>query len=165
MKATLTFKKQDGTVIKDIHEYVKYWVEENPYGEITIGCDSQEHSKFIKYAVSIVMHYRDEMGMGHGGHVISAVYVDNSKTMKSDIYTKLWAETEITIEVAKIVGDIGKKPVIHLDYNSDEGEYSHVLYNAGLGYCKGLGYEAMGKPWAWCASHTADKIAKSGRMK
>jgi len=165
MEERFTFKKHDGETIKNVHEYVRYWVDENPYGDVTIGCDSQEHSRFIKYAVTIVMHYRDEMGMGHGGHVISAVFVDHSKTMKSDIFTKLWAEAEMTIEVAKMVGDVGIKPIIHLDYNSDVTKYSNVLYAAGVGYCKGMGYEAMGKPYAYAATHTADRIAKSGRKK
>ena len=167
----LEFKKYDGTLIKDVHEYVKYWVEENPHGTVTIGCDSQEHSRYIKYAVTIVMHHRSAIEgkngevtyHGHGGHVIFASYHDHTKNMKSDIYTKLWAETEVTIEVAKLIGDIGVKPVIHLDYNSDETQYSHVLYNAGIGFAKGMGFEAFGKPYAWAASHTADKIAKGGR--
>jgi len=163
MKEELIFKKYDGTFIKDVHAYVKYWVQENPYGTVTIGCDSQEHSRYIKYAVTVVMHFKDATGTGHGGHVIYASYQDLTKNMKSDIYSKLWAETEVTIDVAKLVGDIGIKPVIHLDYNSDEKEYSHVLYNAGIGYAKGMGFEAFGKPFAWAASHTADKIAKSGR--
>ena len=163
MKEELVFKKYDGTLIKDVHKYVKFWVKENPYGTVTIGCDSQEHSRYIKYAVTVVMHHKDATGTGHGGHVIFASYHDRTKNMKSDIYSKLWAETEVTIDVAKLVGDIGIKPVIHLDYNSDEKEYSHVLYNAGIGYAKGMGFEAFGKPFAWAASHTADKIAKSGR--
>lgn len=170
----LTFNKQDGTDILNVHEYVKYWVQENPHGTVTIGCDSQEHARYIKYAVTVVMHFRDFHGyekdgeaiyQGHGAHVISASFIDKSKTMKSDIYTKLWAETEITIEVAKMVGDIGIRPVIHLDYNSDEKEYSNVLYAAGIGYAKGMGYEAYGKPFAWAASHTADRIAKSGKKR
>lgn len=165
MKDKLTFKKHNGTIIKDVQIYVQNWVKENPYGTITIGCDSQEHARYIKYGVSIVMHYKDKYGAGHGGHVINAVFVDHGKNMKSDIYTKLWAEAEITIAVAKIIGDIGKKLTVHLDYNSDESKYSHVLYNAGLGYVKSMGYEAFGKPFAWAASHTADRVAKSGRKK
>jgi predicted RNase H-related nuclease YkuK (DUF458 family) len=161
----LEFKKYDGTPIKDVHEYVKYWVEENPYGTVTIGCDSQEHSRYIKYAVTIVMYYIDEFGLGHGGHVISTSFQDHTKTMESDIYTKLWAETIVTVETAKLVGEIGFKPIIHLDYNSDETKYSNVLYAAGLGYCKGLGFEAYGKPHAYAASHTADRIAKSGKKR
>jgi uncharacterized protein len=165
MKDKLTFKKYDGTVIKDVQAYVKNWVKENPYGTVTIGCDSQEHARYIKYAVSIVMHFKDKWGGGHGGHVINAVFVDTSKNMKSDVFTKLWAEAEITIVVAQMIGDIGKKIKVHLDYNSDPGKYSHVLYNAGIGYVNSMGYEAYGKPFAYAASHTADRAAKSGRIK
>lgn len=162
MKDKLIFRKYDDTLIDDVHVYVKDWVKENPHGTVTIGCDSQEHSKYIKYAVTIIMHKRDAEGMGHGGHVISTSFTDDSKNMKSDVYTKLWAETDVTIEVAKRVGDIGKTINVHLDYNSDETKYSNVLYSAGIGYANGLGYKATGKPHAWAASHTADRIAKSG---
>jgi predicted RNase H-related nuclease YkuK (DUF458 family) len=163
MNEKLIFKKYDGTLIEDVHNYVKIWVNENPYGTVTIGCDSQEHTRYIKYAVTIVMHYKDATGSGHGGHVIYASFQDNSKNMKSDVFTKLWAETEITLEAAKQLGDVGIKPVIHLDYNSDSTKYSHVLYNAGIGYAESMGYKALGKPFAWAASHCSDRIAKSGR--
>lgn len=159
----LVFKKYDGTIIKDVREYVKYWIEENPYGTVTVGCDSQEHAKYIKYAVTIVMHRKDKYGAGHGGHVIYATYTDFTKTMKSDVYTKLWAEAEITVKTAQLIGEVGRKITIHLDYNSVEKEYSHVLYNAGIGYAKGMGFEALGKPFSWSASHIADRIAKSGK--
>ena len=161
----LQFKKFDGTLIKNVGEYVKDWVIENPYGNIIIGCDSQEYSRYIKYAITIVMHYIDEFEIGHGGHVIYAIYIDKSKNMKSDVYTKLWAEAVITISMGKMIGNIGgKKPTLHLDYNSKETEYSHVMYNAGIGFALQEGFEAFGKPYAYAASNTADKIAKkSGR--
>ena len=171
-KRTYTFKKVDGTIIDNVREYVTNWVKENPYGTVTIGCDSQEHAKYIKYAVSIVMHYRKYMGndkkgnpiySGHGGHVINAVYTDYSRNMKSDIFTKLFVESEIVVEIAQMIGDLGKKLTIHLDYNSKEEEYSHVLYNQGIGFVQSMGYEVYGKPHAWAASHTADRVAKSGR--
>ena len=161
----LQFKKFDGTLIKNVGEYVKDWVIENPYGNIIIGCDSQEYSRYIKYAITIVMHYIDEFEIGHGGHVIYAIYIDKSKNMKSDVYTKLWAEAELTINVAKMLGDIGKKPTLHLDYNSDPNEYSHVMYAAGIGYASQEGFEAYGKPWAWCSSHCSDHVAKSKQLK
>jgi len=160
----LQFKKFNGTLIENVGEYIKEWVTENPFGNVIIGCDSQEHAKYIKYAITIVMHYIDEFKIGHGGHVIYATYIDKNKNMKSDVYTKLWAEAEITINVAKMIGDIGKKITLHLDYNSDENEYSHVLYAAGLGYAKSEGFEAQGKPFSYVASHTADKIAKTAGL-
>jgi uncharacterized protein len=163
MKEKLIFKKYDGTLIKDVHEYVKYWVQENPHGLIIIGCDSQEHSRYIKYAASIIMHMIDAAGQGHGGHVISATIIDTNKKLKSDIFAKLWFEAEITIEVAKLIGNIGVKPEIHLDYNSDARQYSNVLCSAGKGYVNSMGYECKVKPESFGASHISDKIAKSGR--
>jgi len=159
----LKFQKYDGNYIKDVHKYVKHWVIDNEYGSVTIGCDSQEHARYVKYAVTIVMHMRDESGIGHGGHIIFTSFKDSSKNMKSDVFTKLWAETEITVAVAKLVGDIGLPIKIHLDYNSDKTKYSNILYNAGIGFGSAAGFETYGKPHSWCASHTADRIAKSGK--
>ena len=159
---TLTFKKYDGTIIQDVGKYVQNWVKENPYGTITIGCDSQAHSRYVKYAITIVMHNKDKYGGGHGAHVIFATVIDRSKSMKSDLYSKLWVEAEYTIVAAQMIEDCGKKITIHLDYNSKEEAYSNVLYSSGIGFIKGMGFEAMGKPFAYAASHTADAIAKVG---
>lgn len=161
----LNFRKYNSEFIEDVHDYVKSWADENPYGTITVGCDSQEHSRYIKYAATIVMHRQDKFGVGHGGHVIYASYTDESKNMKSDVYTKLWAETIVTVAVAKLIGDIGRKIKIHLDYNSDDTKYSNVLYSSGIGFANGMGFEATGKPHAWAASHTADKIAKASHKR
>ena len=156
----LIFKKVDETIINDVNEYVKEWINENPFGEVTIGCDSQEHSKCIKYSTVIVMHFVDESGRGHGAHVISASYDDKTKSVKTDIYTKLWAEAEFTIQTAQMLDGCTKNIKIHLDYNSKEDEFSNVLYAAGIGFVKGMGYEAEGKPHAWAATHVADDICK-----
>lgn len=156
----LNFKKFDGTPIKNVNAYVKEWVEKHPTGEVTIGCDSQEHTRYIKYSTVIVMHDVDEFGVGHGAHVISASVADRSKSIKSDIYSKLWAEAEYTIKVAEMLDGCVSNMKVHLDYNSDENEYSNVLYASGIGMLKGMGYEAEGKPHAWAASNVADNICK-----
>jgi|AntAceMinimDraft_16_1070373.scaffolds.fasta_scaffold63038_1 predicted RNase H-related nuclease YkuK (DUF458 family) len=156
----LIFKKVDETIIKDVNQYVKDWVIDHPYGEVTIGCDSQQHTHYIKYSIVIVMHVVDEFKIGHGAHVISSSITDRSKNLKSDIYSKLWAEAEYTIKAAQMIDGCTKDIKIHLDYNSKETEYSNVLYSAGLGYVKGMGYEAEGKPHAWAATHVADDICK-----
>lgn len=163
METKLVFKKFDGTLIKDVNKYVNDFIVENPYTDITIGCDSQEHAKYIKYSVVIVMHRKDKYGGGHGAHVINANYIDKSKTIKSDIYSKLWAEAELTIETAKMLDldNYSNSIKVHLDYNSKEEEYSNVLYSAGIGYVKGMGFEAFGKPHAWAASNVADGFCKN----
>jgi len=159
IERTLIFKKIDGEIINDVNNYVNNYIKENPYIDITIGCDSQEHSKYIKYSVVIVMHKLDKYGVGHGAHVINANYIDTSKTIKSDIYSKLWVEAELTIQTAQMLNlkNYFKNIKIHLDYNSKEEEFSNVLYSSGMGFVKGMGFEAYGKPYAWAASSVADR--------
>lgn len=106
------------------------------------------------------MHRIDENGMGKGAHVIYATYLDRDKNVKTDFYTKLWAEAEYTIKAVQMFDNCNKKIEVHLDYNSDDSAYSNVLYKTGIGYAKGMGYEAKGKPYAWAASHVADGICK-----
>jgi len=164
-KKILKFRKYDGTKIINPSDYVKTWVKAHPHGNVTIGCDSQEYSRHIKYAVTIVMHNVDENGIGHGAHVIYATIVNKDKNIKKDVYSRLWAETEYTIEAAKMLKDCGKKIVIHLDYNSNESAYSNTLYDTGIGFFKGMGYEVYGKPHAFVATHTADDLCRRGKNK
>lgn len=169
----LIFKKQDGTIIEDVNQYVKTWANENPYGTITIGCDSQEFPRFVKYAVVIVMHYIDKYDVGHGAHVINAILFDkdvkprnkarkghDSEFDKSTLHPKLWKEVEITISVAQMLKGCKKKIQVHLDYNSKEEEMSNALYASGIGYAQNMGFEAFGKPYSWAATHTADDLCR-----
>ena len=100
MKAELKWRKYDGTFIENISEYVQKWIEKWPDGEIMIGCDSQEHSRYIKYSVSINMHMIDPYGIGRGGHIVFANFIDHSKNIKSDLYSKLWTEAELSVAAA-----------------------------------------------------------------
>jgi predicted RNase H-related nuclease YkuK (DUF458 family) len=156
----LNFQKIDGTPILDVLSYVKEWINKHPYGDITIGCDSQPHGKKVRYAITICMHDIDKYGGGHGAHVIHAIHYDSHTSLKKDLYTKLWAEAELTITAGEMIKDCGKTINIHLDFNSKETEYSNVLYASGIGYVASLGYKAYGKPHAWASTHAADKLAK-----
>lgn len=175
MKEKLIFRKLTGELIEDVNQYVKDWVAKNPHGQIIVGCDSQEYSRFVKYAIAIVMHYKDKYGAGHGAHVIKSIVMDRThKTPKkamrfknggksfdtSLLQSKLWREVELTVQAAELLSDCEKKITIHVDYNSKPGEVSNVLYAPGLGYAQGLGYEAYGKPHAWCASAVADALCR-----
>jgi predicted RNase H-related nuclease YkuK (DUF458 family) len=175
MAFELNFKKFDGTVIKDINQYVKDWAAKNPYGDVVIGCDSQEHARYVKYAVAIVMHAKDKYGMGKGAHVIKAVIVDKShKTPKfarkiengkinfdtTALQGKLWKEVELTIQAAQMLSNCDLKIKVHVDYNSDDKAASHILYASGIGFANGMGFEAEGKPHAWAATHVADSLCR-----
>lgn len=171
----LVFKKFDGSVIQDVNKYVKDWVKENPYGTVTIGCDSQEFARYVKYAVVIVMHIKDRYDVGHGAHVIDTIIFDKDMKTRhgfipkkdgskefdtSRLHSKLWKEVELTIQVAQMLDGCNKKIIIHLDYNSKESEVSNALYASGIGFAQGMGYEAYGKPWAWASTHTADALCR-----
>ena len=160
---TLIWRKVDGTIIEDIVLYAKEWLKVWPYGNITIGCDSQEHSRYIKYSVTLNMHMIDETGQGKGGHVVLANVIDKDKNMKSDIFTKLWAEAELILQTVKQFqeANFSSKLIVHLDYNSEASELSNMLYSAGTGLFKGMNLEVHGKPHAWASSHSADAFCKN----
>ena len=178
----LEFKKSNGTVIKDVNQYVKDWMSEYPYGEIYIGCDSQEYNHHVSYAVVIVMHRFLESleenpdRTGKGAHVIISNIKDkDNKTPKNNysfdkdgkrvfntsiLAPKLWKEVELAVEAAKLLDIDQEKIKIHIDYNSKENTGSHMLYASGLGFVEGMGYSAVGKPNAWCSSIVADFYAR-----
>lgn len=143
------FKRNNGEIIEDLVAYVAEWLETHPNSELYIGCDSQDIGKKIKYAVSVCLYE-----IGKGGHYVTSVsYI----TKQTSFEHKLWNEVVKSVEAAELLKDLGVRIVIHVDYNSNPKEKSNQLYEAGLGYAIGLGYEAVGKPDAWAATHVADK--------
>lgn len=146
----MLFKKKNGHVIDDIGAYVKDWTDEHPNSEIYVGCDSQMEGDRINYATSICL-----CNVGKGTHIVT------SKETASDarniaMVTRLWSEVERAIQAAELIKDVDKNITIHVDYNSKKSEKSNQLYEAGIGYAKSLGYEAVGKPHAFAASRAAD---------
>ena len=167
----LIFKKLNGTIIPDVNQYVKNWVSENPYGQVIVGCDSQEFARYVKYAIIIVMHRKDQYDIGHGAHVINAIIFDKDIKAKnkgdrtkdfdtSKLYNKLWQEVELTVQTAQMLDGCNKKIRIHLDYNSDSQEMSNSLYAPGIGYAQSMGYDAVGKPDGFCSAIGADKYCR-----
>lgn len=164
------FKKLDGTLIEDVEKYVKDWIKTNqseyPYSTVTIGCDSQVHGHKIKYSIVVCLHYIDRMKVGHGAHVISADIWEKrmAKTPVQEMPNKLWKEAEFVLIAAQMVDGndetFKKRITVHLDLNVEENRGSHMMYAAGLGYITGQGYKAEGKPYAWCATHTADAYCR-----
>ena len=176
MGQELIFRKFDGTLIKNVNDYVKSWSAENPYGQIIIGCDSQEHKRYVTYAIAIVMHKKDRWGGGHGAHVIKSIVKDKKQKTPKEAFSvdksgrktfntsllqgKLWREVEYTVQTAKMLSGCKKHIMIHLDYNSDETAVSHMLFAPGIGYAISEGFEAQGKPFAWAATHVADSLCR-----
>lgn len=170
---TFEFKKLDGQIIADVEKYVKNWVKENPFGIITIGCDSQAHGRRIKYSVAVCMQYIDKYGMGHGAHVISTdlwekrntKYAGRGKTgAMEEMPVKLWKEAELVVAVAQLIDGnddaFKKKITVHLDYNVLTEHASNMMFASGVGFITGMGYHAEGKPHAWCSTHVADSYCR-----
>jgi len=168
----LIFKKITGEVIEDIEKYVKDWTITNPYGRVTIGCDSQAHGRNVKYSIAIVLIFSDKFGSGRGAHVVSAdiwekrnvKYARGKEGAMQEMPAKLWKEAEFVIQAAKMIDrsdEAFKKSItIHLDYNVDAKWESNILFASGIGYVTGMGYRAVGKPDAWCATHVADALCR-----
>jgi len=168
----LHFKKITGEPVMNVEQYVKDWIKENPYGKVTIGCDSQAHGRKIKYSVAICMLFIDKMGGSHGAHVISAD-IETKRNIKykrgkagamEEMPAKLWKEAELVIQAASIIDandeTFKKRITIHLDYNVNAMFESNMLFASGIGYITGLGYHAEGKPHAWAATHVADALCR-----
>ena len=166
MENKLTFKKVTGEIIENVEKYVKAWVKENPYGTITIGCDSQVHGRRIKYSTVICMHFIDRTGQGHGAHVIvSDAWVKRiNKSQTEEMPTKLWKEAEYVLIAAQMVDGgeeaFKKRITVHLDYSDEPLNKSNIMYATGIGYLTGMGYRAEGKPHSWAATHTADHLCR-----
>ncbi len=163
---TLIFKKVTGEVIEDVEKYVKDWSKENPYGKVIVGCDAHAHSRRIKYAIAIVMHYIDRMGGGRGAHVIVAEIWEkrNSKNHMDEMTTKLWNEAQYTLMAAQMIDGndeiFKKRMILHLDFSPDAKYKSNIMFSVGIGFLTSMGYKTVGKPDAYVATHTSDAFAR-----
>jgi predicted RNase H-related nuclease YkuK (DUF458 family) len=152
------FKLVNGKNIDDLFAYVKNWVEQYPNSEIFVGCDSQEVGGKINYVTTVCLYE-----IGHGVHVVVRKESEpRPKNMSplANLHPKLWSEVVKSVEVAEYLKEINKKITVHVDYNSKESEKSNQLYEAGIGYAKSMGYDAVGKPHAWAASCAADNYCR-----
>lgn len=150
------FQNRDGQKIENVSEYVKNWLNEHIECEIYIGCDSQETHNRVTYVTTICLYER-----GKGAHVIYKKEYEPKQTLgKTNMHTRLWNEVTKSIEVADTLKDLDRPITVHVDYNSKQTEKSNQLYEAGIGYAKSMGYDAVGKPDAWAASSAADNYCR-----
>lgn len=143
----LTFYKNQNTVVLDPSKYVKNWMHEHPNSELHIGCDSKVKGGTVKYSVTICMR---EVGNG-----VHEIYTTKIFRDKLDLYTRLWREVNMAVEIANELSEIDQKISIHVDLNEDPRFSSNRLYEASVGFISSLGYQAIAKPNAWAASSGA----------
>lgn len=132
------FKKIDGTKVDVVKHSLKI-MEEDPNMQIHIGTDSQQHGPLTRYATVIAYRFAN-----NGVHYIT--YKENIPRI-NDMWTRLWREAELTLEVAEwFTSQINAKVEIDLDYNEDKFYKSNILISATKGWAQSLGYKVNCKP-------------------
>ena len=114
---------------------------------IFIGTDSISIAGIIHYYIVVAFRYDK-----NGAHFIFAkekVPTYRQANGKPDVFTKLWRECQLTIEVAEVLvnKDIFRRDeiIIELDYNSVVDTLSKPLIPATKGWAVGLGYQVLTK--------------------
>jgi len=144
---------------------IKEFIENNPNADIVLGVDSQRmKKKRVKFATVVIIHYKDNEGIGKGAKVFSDVIYESIKDNDlSKPYNRMMYEVNlvnklyIQLEDTLMLRDFE----IHIDVNPVKGTGSNVAYDAAKWTVFGMtGVEPICKPNAWGASCAADKYSK-----
>ncbi len=148
------FRMMDSNQEIDLGSYVADFMAAHPECALYVGSDSQNLGKQTVYVTAVVMRFP-----GMGAHV---VYRKERVARIGDLWTKLWGETERSVEVASFLRDTCRLKVerIDLDFNSDPGYSSHKLLNASNGYLQSLGFASAAKPELLMAAWAANVLCQ-----
>ncbi len=148
----LLFKDISGKRVETLAHTLKI-LKNNPYVEIHIGSDSQSVGKQTIYCTVIAYRF--------GNRGVHYILSKSSVPLINDMWTRLWREAELSIEVAEwITKMIPLKVEIDMDYNADENFQSHKLISAAKGWANSLGYKVNVKPNNQIATRAADHHCK-----
>ena len=143
------FTVMGGRLKHDVCDYITAMTSESEV-EVHVGCDSQNHKRHTVYVTTVVFRFPN-----NGAHVI---YRREHVPKILDMWTKLWGETERSVELANLILEECNLRVnqIDLDFNSDSQYASHKLVSASSGYITSLGFKSKVKPdllmAAWAAN-------------
>ena len=143
------FTVMGGRLKHDVCDYITAMTQETEV-EVHVGCDSQNHKRHTVYVTTVVFRFPN-----NGAHVI---YRRERVPKILDMWTKLWGETERSVELANLILEECNLRVnqIDLDFNSDSQYASHKLVSASSGYITSLGFKSKVKPdllmAAWAAN-------------
>ena len=152
MNGALDFKDINGNKI-DAIDHTRKILAENPFVSIHIGTDSQSIAKQTRYITVIAYRF--------GNRGVHYILMKNGVPQIKDLWTRLWKETEMSINVAESINQIlNVKAEIDMDYNEDENYKSNKLVNATRGWANSLGYKVNIKPHGQIATRAADYHCK-----
>lgn len=142
------FRTIDGKVV-DVVKHTLEYLTLNPNTEILIGTDSQNIGYFTKYAT--VIAYKP------GTRGVHYIYCSEKVDRIRDIWSRLWKETEHSIEIADwFTSKINIPITIDMDYNEEKLTESNKLISAARGWALSLEYKVNVKPGLMISTKAAD---------
>jgi len=148
----MQFKKLTDSTPFELATYVKRFLDKHKHDtlQLFLGCDSHNRGNTI-YATTIVFNINST-----GCHVI---YKKEGIPLISDMWTRLWGETERSVKTALYLRAHGIEiDTIDLDYNNNPEHKSNKLVAAATGYVESLQFKARIKPELLPAVYAADHI-------
>jgi predicted RNase H-related nuclease YkuK (DUF458 family) len=135
--------------------YILDYIKEYPETKIYVGTDSQNRGPETIYATTVVLRYRTR-----GCHVL---YYKTRVPLVRDFWSRLWRETEMSIETATFIVENSPLKVesIDLDFNDDEYKASNKLVSASKGWVSAAGFRSTTKPALQIATRAADHIIRN----
>ena len=136
----------------DVCDYVREMMSSGALCSLHVGCDSQNYRCHTVYVTTVVFRYPQA-----GAHVI---YRKEKVPRISDMWTKLWGETERSVALAHMLREEAEVEVeqIDLDFNTDPAYPSNKLLSASAGYIQSLGFQSGAKPDLLMAAWAADAL-------
>ncbi len=148
---------KSGTTGRPINliNYILDYIKEYPETKIYVGIDSQNRGPETIYATTVVLRYRTR-----GCHVL---YYKTRVPLVRDFWSRLWRETEMSIETATFIVENSPLKVesIDLDFNDDEYKASNKLVSASKGWVSAAGFKSTTKPALQIATRAADHIIRN----
>lgn len=128
------FKKFGGDFIPDIIEYIKDYVEKDPFVTISLGCDSIQRRRKTVYAITLMMYNTD---LKNGAHV---VFFRENVTKIRDNFERLHKEAQYVHEIGEFLDSELRGHYVRKDLTISErkrykfhidkcnGKYPHVYH-------------------------------------
>ena len=148
------FKPMGGRRSVDVCDYVRDMQASGTAFALHIGCDSQNHRSHTVYVTTVVFRFPRA-----GAHVI---YRKEKVPKITDMWTKLWGETERSVALAHLLREEAGARVeqIDLDFNTDPAHPSNKVLSASAGYVQSLGFQSGAKPGLLMAAWAADALCQ-----
>jgi len=136
----------------DLDDYVIRMKANHPNVEVYVGCDSQNYTEHTVYVSTVVFRFPKQ-----GAQVI---YLKEKVGRITDMWTRLWAETERSISLALHLQRTCNVRVkqIDMDYNADPAFPSNKLISPAMGYAESYGFTAKTKPDLLMATWAANVL-------